>query len=147
MTIASASGQAEELHSVAQACRLQWPMQPAQSRLARMLEPCTATASQHDAERLNSGATRGFIRGVPCNDGLDGYPLQSPAQLENDMAPHQERVVTEKAELDEKLTKLKAFFETDLFKNLDEDEQERMWRQADHMGDYSSVLGERIAAF
>ena len=64
-----------------------------------------------------------------------------------ELQPHQQRVVDEKAELDEKLAKLKAFFDTDLFKSLDEDEQERMWRQADHMGDYSSVLGERIAAF
>lgn len=64
-----------------------------------------------------------------------------------ELQPHQQRVVDEKAELDEKLAKLKAFFDTDLFKSLDEDEQERMWRQSDHMDDYSSVLGERIAAF
>jgi hypothetical protein len=63
------------------------------------------------------------------------------------MAPHQQRVVAEKAELDEKLEKLKAFFDTDQFKSINEDEQERMWRQADYMGDYSNVLGERIANF
>lgn len=34
---------------------------------------------------------------------------------EKKMLPHQQRVVDEKAELDDKLSKLKAFTETDLF--------------------------------
>ncbi len=63
------------------------------------------------------------------------------------MAPHQERVVTEKAELDEKRTKLSAFFDTDLFASIDEDERRRLLRQADAMQVYSQILGERIAAF
>ena len=63
------------------------------------------------------------------------------------MAPHQERVVTEKAELDEKRTKLSAFFDTDLFANIDDDERRRLLRQADAMQVYSQILGERIAAF
>jgi hypothetical protein len=63
------------------------------------------------------------------------------------MAPHQQRVVTEKEELDDKLTKLKAFFGTELFAGLGDDEMDRLQRQADHMGAYSDVLGERIAAF
>jgi len=63
------------------------------------------------------------------------------------MAPHQERVVTEKAELDEKLGKLKAFFSTEIFAGLGDEEMGRLQRQADHMQAYSDVLGERIAAF
>ncbi len=63
------------------------------------------------------------------------------------MAPHQQRVVTEKEELDEKLTKLKAFFGTEIFAGLDDAEMERLQRQAGHMSAYSDVLGERIAAF
>lgn len=55
------------------------------------------------------------------------------------MAPHQERVVTEKSELDEKLTKLKAFFATEIFGGLDSAEMERLQRQADHMQAYSDV--------
>ncbi len=39
------------------------------------------------------------------------------------MAPHQERVVQEKKELDEKLAKLDAFGRTDLFASLPADEQ------------------------
>jgi len=68
------------------------------------------------------------------------YPLTVFANPEgNNMAPHQQRVVTEKEELDEKLAKLKAF--------LDDAEKERLQRQADHMNAYSGVLGERIAEF
>jgi hypothetical protein len=63
------------------------------------------------------------------------------------MQPHQQRVVAEKAELDEKLAKLSTFFNTETFAGLDEAEQERLQRQAGHMAAYSKVLGERIAAF
>lgn len=61
--------------------------------------------------------------------------------------PHQQRVVDEKAELDEKRAKLDAFFETERFNTLDIAEQARMRYQAVAMKEYSSVLGERIAAF
>lgn len=63
------------------------------------------------------------------------------------MQPFQQRVVDEKAELDEKLVKLIAFFDMDLFASLPSDEQDRMKRQASAMTDYSVVLGERINAF
>jgi hypothetical protein len=73
--------------------------------------------------------------------------MQARQNMENHMAPHQERVVTEKAELDEKLTKLNAFFDTSIFAGLDPAEQDRLRKQSMHMTDYSNVLGERIAAF
>lgn len=63
------------------------------------------------------------------------------------MQPHQQRVVIEKAELDEKLTKLKAFFGTEIFKGLDEAEKQRLRDQCNAMQDYSEILGARIAAF
>ena len=63
------------------------------------------------------------------------------------LQPHQQRVVDEKTELDERLTKLIAFFDSPIFAGLQTDEQDRMKRQADHMTNYSVVLGERIAAF
>ena len=56
------------------------------------------------------------------------------------MQPHQQRVVDEKTELDERLTKLIAFFENPVFVELPDDEQDRMKRQADHMTNYSVVL-------
>lgn len=64
------------------------------------------------------------------------------------MQPHQQRVVDEKSELDEKLEKLEKFIhENDFFQKLPSDEQERMCRQQNAMKKYSEVLGERIAAF
>jgi len=63
------------------------------------------------------------------------------------MKPYQERVVKERAELDEKLEKLNAFGTSDFFSSLPLDEQQRLIRQSKIMDQYSVVLGERIAAF
>ena len=60
---------------------------------------------------------------------------------------HQQRVVSEKSELDGKIEKLNAFGKGDLFLTLPEAEQDRLRRQSTIMGMYSGVLGERIAAF
>lgn len=61
--------------------------------------------------------------------------------------PHQQRVVAEKLDLDEKRDRLAAFQASLLFSSLAREEQERLTRQAHIMAMYSSVLGERIAAF
>ena len=63
------------------------------------------------------------------------------------LQPHQQRVVTEKTELDEKIDKLTAFIDTPVFAGLDEAEQGRLVQQLHYMGHYTAVLGERIAAF
>ena len=63
------------------------------------------------------------------------------------MEAHQLRAVDEKSELDEKLTKLLAFFQSDLFAKLPEAERSRLRNHARFMDGYSAVLGERIAAF
>ncbi|MPS99508.1 MAG: hypothetical protein E2581_13545 [Pseudomonas sp.] len=63
------------------------------------------------------------------------------------LAPHQQRVVDEKQELDEKREKLGAFKNTDLFASLPWQEQERLNTQAHVMTMYSAILGARIAAF
>ncbi len=63
------------------------------------------------------------------------------------MQPHQQRVIDEKTELDAKLKKLTAFTFTDTFEALPSDERGRLNRQHGIMGQYSDILGERIAAF
>ena len=64
------------------------------------------------------------------------------------LEPHQQRVVSEKAELDERILKLHAFIqESHIFRALPEDDQDRLKRQHVAMADYSGILGERIAAF
>ncbi len=65
----------------------------------------------------------------------------------SELQPFQQRVVDEKAELDERLSKLGAFFDTAVFDSLDALEKQRMKSQHDFMSQYSRVLGERIDAF
>lgn len=63
------------------------------------------------------------------------------------MAPHQERVVAEKDELADKLTKLNAFIGGAVYDRLSADERNRLCRQAAVMKDYLDILNDRIAAF
>lgn len=63
------------------------------------------------------------------------------------LEPHQQRVVAERSELDEKRSKLTAFIGGEIYRKLDPVEQSRLNRQLESMTLYSNVLGERIAAF
>jgi hypothetical protein len=63
------------------------------------------------------------------------------------MLPHQQRVVDEKTELDQKIVKLDQFIEGEVFETLPSDEQDRLVKQLRIMYRYFAVLGERIAAF
>jgi hypothetical protein len=95
--------------------------------------------------------------GTPNDPRHAGYISWSPKeQFDNayrsrplmpGLQPHQQRIVDEKAELDEKRAKLVAFFDTTAFAGLDVAEQIRLGEQADAMRTYSDALGERIAAF
>lgn len=60
---------------------------------------------------------------------------------------HQDRVVDEKTQLDDRLAKLTVFLESQTFAGLDAAEQGRLRRQRTIMGQLSEVLAERIAAF
>lgn len=65
------------------------------------------------------------------------------------LAPHQQRVVDEKRELDDKLQKLTAFINSEKFSTIVQDEAERgrLVCQEETMKDYSAILAERIEAF
>ncbi len=64
------------------------------------------------------------------------------------MEPHQQRVVAERNELDERLAKLEEFRDySPIFKGLSKAEQRRLVRQASYMELYRDVLDERIEAF
>lgn len=63
------------------------------------------------------------------------------------LQPHEQRVVDEKKELDEKLTKLNAFFSGSIFQTLPQDEQGRLKLQSEVMERYSNILQERITHF
>lgn len=63
------------------------------------------------------------------------------------LAPHEVRVVHEKAELDQKLEALDRFMVTDTFWRLPRSERELLASQEVAMKTYSVVLGDRIAAY
>lgn len=63
------------------------------------------------------------------------------------MQPHQQRVIDEKEQLEERWVKLQRFIATDTFGQLDAAEQGRLVRQGQFMTGYLEVLRERIAAF
>ena len=69
--------------------------------------------------------------------------------MSQQLATHQQRVVDEKRDLDEKLQKLTAFISSESFATIVQDAEERgrLVCQEEIMKDYSAVLGERIAAF
>ena len=63
--------------------------------------------------------------------------------------PHQQRVIEEKRELDEKLQKLTLFISSEKFCEIvrSEEERGRLVCQEEAMKYYSEILGERIEAF
>ena len=64
------------------------------------------------------------------------------------MLPHQLRVIDEKCDLDQKIERLTQFIEKNaLFEGLDDAEKSRLRIQKCVMESYSTILGERIAAF
>lgn len=64
------------------------------------------------------------------------------------MQPHQQRVVDEKAELDDKISKLETFMqESATFKTLPIIDQELLMMQHLQMVSYSYFLGQRINRF
>lgn len=63
------------------------------------------------------------------------------------MKPHQQRVVEEKAELDDKLGKLVEFIQSGVFSTIDPFEQVNLRDQSRAMAEYSRILGVRIANF
>lgn len=64
-----------------------------------------------------------------------------------ELAPHQIRVVQERDDLLEKVTKLNAFLSTELFATLSNDEQFLLNTQCQFMQGYLNVLEERIGNF
>jgi len=67
---------------------------------------------------------------------------------ERTMQPHEQRVLDEKRELDERLVKLVSFITSSpTFRSLDPEDQRLMREQRKAMLDYSDTLESRIARF
>lgn len=113
------------------------------------------------------GADEGYLveyepDGKPNVPGRAGYVTWTPKRafdaayrerpLVPGLLPHQQRVVDEKRDLDEKVVKLREFIDTEgkpgaIFTNLPGKEQLRLKAQLLHMTDYSTILADRIEAF
>ena len=63
------------------------------------------------------------------------------------MQPHEQRVVDEQAELEDKLRRLNDFTKVSTFHLLDSEEKTLLRMQLEVMRTYSSILGLRIANF
>lgn len=70
-----------------------------------------------------------------------------PIGLVGHLPPHQQRVIGEKAQLDDKLSKLLVALSGPLKGKVGAEEYQRLCDQADAMRDYSKILGERVEAF
>lgn len=99
----------------------------------------------------NGGLDLGAIELSP--EAVEALATAALAELHREPAastvpPHQQRVLDEKRELDERLSKLDAFIlDNPLYLQLPADEQDRLSRQSKAMAAYSDILGERIACF
>lgn len=63
------------------------------------------------------------------------------------MQPHEQRVVDEQAELEDKLRRLNDFTKVSTFALLDSEDKTLLRMQLEVMRTYSSILGLRIARF
>lgn len=99
---------------------------------------------------LNLAGIEG-VTGIYIAEGATITPLKSLGEHNheayNRLQPHQQRVVVEKLELDDKLIKLRAFLKTELFAGLSLTDRHLLEAQESIMGNYSHILGQRIAAF
>lgn len=87
----------------------------------------------------------------------DGYVSWSPKDVfeaayipighVDHLPAHQQRVIGEKAQLEERVSKLADFLDGDVFRSLDAAEQERLTVQLGAMREYAQILGERVSAF
>jgi hypothetical protein len=73
--------------------------------------------------------------------------VPKPPAPGSDRPPHQQRVVAERLDLAEKLTKLHEFINTPTYTALPDDEQGRLVLQLDAMRGYCDILNQRIKAF
>jgi hypothetical protein len=98
----------------------------------------------HDGGKGNDSRHAGYISWSPKEQFEKAY---LPIGDISGMPVHQQRVVAEKAQLDDKLNKLIAFYSTAMFEGLPTEERTRLRNQGGAMRVYSEILGARIDAF
>jgi len=100
-----------------------------------------------DGGKANHPNYAGYISWSPADVFARAYQaITLPANYAA-LAPHQQRVALEKAELDDRQAKLGAFVGGNFFVTLPEAERARLRKQHRIMSELSEILRERIAAF
>lgn len=90
----------------------------------------------------------GMRKLLEAKDCFVRQALDMPEPAASALPPHQQRVLDEKIDLDQRLNALDAFIDRNpIFASVPSDEQARLKRQLDVMHELSSILGERIAQF
>ncbi len=97
-----------------------------------------------DGGKSNVPGRAGYVSWSPKEQFDNAYRLRP---LVPGLAPHQQRVVDEKIDLGEKISKLVDFLDTPVFAGLALDEQLRLKKQVVAMDQYFTILTERISAF
>ncbi len=123
--------------------------------------PSTVTADTslfNNPERLRerASALEAAKHGEPVDKECDGCWIELEAVSSfffdrryrarpSKLPPHQQRVIDEKRELDERLAKLRTFLQGTIFMMLDDGEKDCLVCQESTMEMYSDLLGERLA--
>lgn len=90
----------------------------------------------------------GMRKLLEAKDCFVRQALDMPEPAVSALPPQQQRVVLDKAGLDERLSELDAFIlDNPMYARLPGDEQCRLMKQSQLMAMLSTVLGERIAQF
>ena len=63
------------------------------------------------------------------------------------MKEYQQRVITEKKDLDSKIERLAAFMDGEMFNSLPNDDRSDLTAQRGAMQEYSDILASRISRF
>ena len=91
---------------------------------------------------------KGYISWSPKEVFDKAYYKEAVLKLiTKELAPHQERVIAEEKALDDNCSKLNAFTTTEIFKNLPQEEQNRLKAQYVAMTAYLWILRDRINNF
>lgn len=93
------------------------------------------------------GSCHGPFIGSRCRSG-NGVQSLIPPQLRNRaIADHQQRMVIEFNELNDKLDNLTAFFSSPIYAQLPDEDRALLIEQRTHMMEYSNTLMKRIGRF
>lgn len=140
---------------------LRWAVLVTQSGFGVVGKPSVAVSSENDDAEIGEQVAfensrdemwplMGYALKQQLHEGSIARQQPAPGAAHagySTLPPHQQRVIDELSELNDKMVKLETFVDTPLFATLDEAERRRLMAQHGAMFAYSSILAERIAAF